>query len=119
MKRSILLFFILIFFSGCDRVPEGILHRDDMISLLTDVHLVDAYTGMLRQDSVSRVETYRLYNSVFNKYHTDSAGFRKNVEYYSKKPEDFFDMYKKVQENLDSLSSKQAREFEAKARAKQ
>jgi hypothetical protein len=118
MKRLIRLFFILIFCAGCNNVPEGIIHEDDMISLLTDMHLVDGYTSMLRQDSVHLASSYQLYNSVFNKYHTDSAEFRKSLEYYSKKPEEFFDMYKEVQENLDSLNSEQVRRFEEKARAK-
>lgn len=119
MKCLIRLFFALIFFTGCifDGTPKGIIHKNDMISLLTDIHLVDAYTAMLKQDTVKQTAA-NLYQSVFNKYRTDSAQFRKSLEYYAKKPEEFHAMYQKVQTNLDSLQSQEIRRFEEKAKAK-
>jgi hypothetical protein len=120
MKCLIRLFFILIFFTGCifDRVPEGIIHKKEMISLLTDIHLVDAYTGMLGQDTVKQFAA-NLYNTVFNKHHTDSVQFRKSLQYYSKEPQSLFDMYQKVQENLDNLDSAQVKKYRERVKARQ
>ena len=119
MQCLIRLFFVLIFFTGCifDGTPRGIIHKKEMISLLTDIHLVDAYTGMLGQDTAKQI-TANLYQSIFNKYRTDSVQFRKSLEYYSKKPEEFYSMYEKVKANLDSLESEQTKKFEEKAKAK-
>jgi len=115
MKCLIRLFFVLIFFTGCIfGTPKGIIHKADMISLLTDMHLVDSYTAMLKQDTIKQL-TADLYQSVFNKYHTDSVQFRKSLEYYSRNPEEFSLMYQKVGANLDSLASEQTKLFEQKA----
>jgi hypothetical protein len=120
MKCLIRLFFILIFFTGCifNTTPKGIIHKSEMISLLTDIHLVDAYAGMLGQDTVKQPAA-NLYNSVFIKHHTDSVQFRKSLEYYSREPQKFSDMYQKVQENLVSLDSEMVRKYRERVKAKQ
>jgi hypothetical protein len=119
MKRLIHWFFALIFFTGCifDGTPEGIIHKDKMISLLTDIHLVDGYLGILGQDNSKQVQV-NLYQSVFNKYHTDSIEFRKSLEYYAKKPKELHDMYKEVQSNLDNLDNEQVRRSQEKSKVK-
>ncbi|SDS69885.1 protein of unknown function [Mucilaginibacter mallensis] len=104
MRKYITLFFlVLLFLSACSNgTPDGIIDKDNMIALLTDVHIVD---GTLITVSQTPDTLYKYgrgkYQAVFAKHHTDSAQFRKSFIYYaSNKPVELADMYDKVLENL-------------------
>ncbi|HCN85045.1 MAG TPA: DUF4296 domain-containing protein [Sphingobacteriaceae bacterium] len=107
MTRLILLFFALTFFTSCDfaGAPEGILPRDKMISVLTDIQVVDAYVTSMPIDSVKK-NKIDFYKSVFKKHETDSLQFRKSLEYYSRDPEKMQRMYETVQTAIDALQQR-------------
>ncbi|MDP9081562.1 MAG: DUF4296 domain-containing protein [Bacteroidota bacterium] len=83
-----------------------------MVSLLTEVHLVDgrSYGNNQMQDSLIKYGTVR-YEAVFKRFHTDSAEFRKSLKYYSTQPVELQKMYDQILINLkkksDSLSNLQ------------
>lgn len=58
MKRLVPSFLVLIFLVGCNRnkVPDGILQRDEMVSVLVDIHLVDGFLFSWAQDSMSAAQ---------------------------------------------------------------
>ena len=58
MKRLVPFFLTLIFLIACRRnkVPDGILQRNEMVSVLIDVHLVGGYLFSFAQDSASLVQ---------------------------------------------------------------
>lgn len=58
MKRLVPFFLTLIFLIACRRnkVPDGILQRNEMVSVLIDVHLVGGYLFSFAQDSAILVQ---------------------------------------------------------------
>lgn len=111
MTRLILLFFALTFFTSCDfeSAPAGILPKDKMISVLTDIQVVDSYVTSIPPDSVKK-NKIDFYQSVFKKHETDSLQFRKSLEYYSRDPEKMRLMYEEIQTAIDTLQSDLLRE---------
>ena len=96
-KYIILFFLVLTFLCSCssgDTPPDGILNKEEMINVLTDIHLVDGGMVMYIQtpDTLYKYGTVR-YADVFKKDHTDTAQFRKSFKYYTLKPSMFSDMY--------------------------
>jgi hypothetical protein len=106
MRKYIILFFsVLLFLSACKQgTPDGIIDKDRMIALLTEVHIVDGTLITIPQtpDTLYKYGKGR-YLAVFAKYHTDSAQFKKSFTYYAgTKPVEFSDMYDQVLKNLQA-----------------
>ncbi|WP_423149635.1 DUF4296 domain-containing protein [Rubrolithibacter danxiaensis] len=111
MNRLIPLLLLLFFFQSCsDTVPNGIIAKEKMVNALTDIHLADGYVNSVPPDSARNV-TPVLYQSIYKKYNTDSAGFAQSLKYYTKSNE-LKDMYLIVQKKLDSLQKKEEKEAE-------
>jgi hypothetical protein len=113
MHKYIILFFsVLTLLCSCssdDSAPDGILGKNEMMNVLTDIHLVDGSMVVYQQtpDTLYKYGTAR-YAAVFKKYNTDSAQFRKSFKYYTLRPTMLSDMYtkmlKRLQEKTDSLT---------------
>lgn len=108
MKRLLLLFFIIIFLSACKSgdSPKGVLDKDEMIDVLTSVHLADGYATSLYTDS-SRNKIAALYAAIYKKHNTDSVGIRRSLEYYSRNPGELKTMYETITKNLENLEKEQ------------
>lgn len=76
-----------------------------MISLLTEVHLVDGrmYSALQSQDSLNKYGTTR-YDALFKRYHTDSATFKKSLRYYAMEPVQLQKMYDTIVTRLKAKS---------------
>jgi hypothetical protein len=102
-KYNRLFFSVLIFLAACKggKAPEGIIKKEQMINLLTEVHIVDGsmYNVMQIPDSLYKHGT-NIYLTLFKKYHTDSAQFRKSFKYYSTNPEMLRTIYEQITKNL-------------------
>lgn len=111
MTRLILLFFALTFLISCglEGAPEGILAKDKMIDVLTDIQVVDAYVSALPIDSLKK-NKIDFYKSVFKKHHTDSLQFKKSLQYYTKDPEKMQSIYDQVHIAIDTLQSRVVQE---------
>jgi hypothetical protein len=112
MHKYIILFFLVLTIlcsCGDDSAPAGILKRSAMINVLTEVHIVDGSLISISQapDSLYKYG-YQKYSSVFKKYGSDSAEFKRSFKYYSLKPTVLTEMYtevlKKIQVKSDSLT---------------
>ncbi len=106
MKRYFF-FLLLLVLVACQRETSdadvnGVLSKDKMVHILTDLHLVEAQAGAsgLNYDS-----TLILYNElerqVLAKHNTDTAQYRRSYRYYSDNVEDLDRIYARV---IDSLS---------------
>ena len=102
--------FVLLAAVGCKKAdvvtpPENLIPENEMVSLLTDIHLVEgARTGLIIMgDSALAVKDY--YHAYFQKYNVSQAQFDSSFIYYSKLPEQFDLMYEKVIENLSVIES--------------
>lgn len=104
MKRLLALFFLMIFFSACssDRVPSGIIGQDEMVSILTDIHLADGFSSVKYADSSGR-QVAMVYQAVYKKYGTDSAQVRKSLDYYITHADKLQAMYVKINAALQEM----------------
>ncbi|MBB5394500.1 DUF4296 domain-containing protein [Mucilaginibacter sp. AK015] len=100
MQKYISLFFsVLLGLTACqsNQLPEGVMKEQQMISLLTDIHLTDGEIYMVPQipDSMYKYASAK-FNNVFKKHHTTDAAFKKSLKYYTTQPEQLQDMYNKI-----------------------
>jgi hypothetical protein len=106
-KYNNLFFSVLLFLIACraDKAPEGIIKKDQMTALLTEVHIIDGsmYTVQQAPDSLYKYGTAK-YLAAFKKFHTDSAQFKKSFKYYSFHPEVLETIYDQVATNLKQKS---------------
>lgn len=119
MKRLITVIITLIFFAHCssDSVPDKVIKRDEMIALLTDVHVADGYINSIPVDSATKISPV-LYSSILAKHHTDSVQFAKSLNWYTLHPHLLQDLYKTVSANLDTLQKIEERRRAAEERMK-
>jgi hypothetical protein len=113
MRIYINLFFLgILFFSACnskEKTPAGVIAKDQMAGLLTDVHIVNGtlYATPQMPDSLYKYGMGK-YLNVFKQYHTDSTQFKKSIIYYASKPDELENIYQQVMDNLkakqDSLN---------------
>ena len=112
MHKYITLFFsVTFFFTACKngKAPDGIIKHNQMVSLLTDVHIADGSLYAIPQmpDSLYKYGQ-GAYLEVFKKHHTDSVQFKASLRYYATQPVELQAIYDQVLLNLknktDSLS---------------
>jgi hypothetical protein len=115
MPKYIASFFLVtLFLSACNgnKSEKEIINTDEMINLMTDMHIVDG--SMYNSVSQSSDSLYKFgiakYMALFKKYHVDSVQFRKSLDYYTNKPVEMGKMYDvildKLQKKTDSLNKK-------------
>ena len=100
MQKYICLFFLgLVCFAACtnDEIPKDIIPQQQMISLLTDIHLTDGelYSAPQIPDSLFKYGRAK-YDAVFKKHHTTDAEFKKSFKYYAEHPDVVQDMYGEI-----------------------
>lgn len=85
--------------------PEGLLSQDEMVAVLTDIHLIEgARTGLvIMGDSVGGVNEH--YKAFFEKHNVTQAQYDSSFVYYSKNPKIFDKIYERVIENLSVIES--------------
>ena len=112
MRKYIILFFsVILFLSACgNATPDGIINKDDMAAVLTDVHITDGRMLNMSQASDTLFKYGRgRYDAIFKKYHTDSTQFKNSYRYYAVHPTLLTAIYDVVLKNLqaksDSLSN--------------
>lgn len=81
---------------------ENLLSPDQMIEILTDVHIVEgAKIGRKIMGDTLLMDDY--YNKVFAKHSINKIMFEENFRYYSSEPKKMDAIYEKVVENLNHL----------------
>jgi hypothetical protein len=110
-------FYIILFFcSGCffmscsesSDAPKPLLTMPQTAQVLTDIHIVNGslYNVTNQPDSILK-HGMGLYLDVFKINHTDSATFRKSLQYYSLHPDVLLVIYegvaRRLNKKLDSL----------------
>ncbi|MDN3547327.1 DUF4296 domain-containing protein [Mucilaginibacter aquaedulcis] len=106
-KYLILFFSVTLFWCSCksDTVPGDIIQPKVMAGLLTEIHLID---GRLYNTSQVPDTIYKYgmgnYLAAFERFHTDSAAFRKSMNYYAADPEKISAIYDDVDNRVKALS---------------
>jgi hypothetical protein len=114
----VLFFFGLSFLFSCSdnkSIPGDVIKEHQMALLLTDIHLVDGAVYNLPNipDTLAK-HGLGLYLAVFKMHHTDTAEFKKSLQFYSTRPDLLVNIYSVVVDRLDSLQKARAKAAAAK-----
>ncbi|QEC75144.1 DUF4296 domain-containing protein [Mucilaginibacter ginsenosidivorax] len=108
MYKYLTLFFsVTLFLCGCksDSVPSKFIQPQKMTGLLVQIHLIDGslYNGLQGGDSLYKYGMGK-YLDAFRKFDTDSAQFRKSMQYYASEPDKLFKIYDSVEVRIKTMS---------------
>lgn len=100
---AIISLLVLSFFSSCDKRPEGVLSESEMVDLLTDLQLAEAYysTNMTGNGSIDRRS---LEESVLKKHGVSREELEATIKYYARNIDDYSKLYDKVEKKLRAQS---------------
>lgn len=93
--------------SGKDSYQGSLIQCDTFVVILAELQISEAIQShyALNQQAMP-VNIGLYYKSVLKKHNTDRESFGKTVEYYSRRMDDFVDVYKDVQNYLEEEKSK-------------
>jgi hypothetical protein len=105
MKLLPSIFIFYLFSASCGngnkvKIPGGILSRDTMVEVITDVHLVQASQRLNIPIDTADTSTSNTFNYVWKKHHITEADYKKNLDFYSHNPSILDSIYEKVLNNL-------------------
>jgi len=108
--RNLLFLCCLTATLGCQRgtatLPSGIIDRETMISILTDVHVTDA---ILHEENINPADKNKmaagLYPYITSKYDVTRAEIDSSLYYYNQNPADFSKMYDEVLKKVNQKLS--------------
>lgn len=116
MRRIILLFVLaLVFFSSCstsveeekNTVPENLISRDQMVIVLADIHIAEAYVDNLRKSGHQTKDSSMAYfERVFRKNDIDQSDFEESLLFYKKDMQDMEYIYTDVITRINELKAK-------------
>lgn len=88
--------------AACNSVPGGVLDKDEMASLLADIHkgeaAIDVNLTQLSSDSMKRV----VRQSVYDAHHVTQEDVDSSLRYYGHHIEDYLEVYDKVIAQLET-----------------
>lgn len=118
MQRMVIAGIALFFCVSCggEKIPSGVIPPRQMPAVLVDIHLVDGQLASLPIDS-ARMRRDGYYNTVFERYNTDSTTFRRSIEFYSSRPYLMNEFYVDVEKKLNALNSAEQQRVEKKYEA--
>lgn len=96
---------LLTFFSCAKKEQYNILPNEKFISLLVQMHLIEAdfsFNGQVDRTSVPA--NYARYKNLFKRYHTDSLQVMNTFNYYEDRQEELRVIYKTVLDCLNTMA---------------
>ncbi len=106
--RNPLLLLLLITLFACNEavetIPDNVLSKEDMISVMVDVQLIEAALS-LNQSEEAKETAYYNYDSVLKKHNLSREKFVHSFKYYAEHPGLMEQIY---EEMLSELSKRQA-----------
>ncbi|HRH02075.1 MAG TPA: DUF4296 domain-containing protein [Bacteroidia bacterium] len=110
IKKYLLVFSLLGFANSCttnsDGLPDNLIGRDSMITVLIDIHIADAAVNLssFNQQELPP-DKEKLFREIYSKHGLTKAKFDSSFIYYSQHPELFEKIYEDV---IIGLSKRQA-----------
>lgn len=94
---------VAVFFLSCEsrtkyKKPKDLIPKDQMIDLLTDLHLVNGISGVKSKDG-KKTENYM--SALYEKYHIDSTRFAASNLYYISNISEYEEMFEEVEKRLE------------------
>lgn len=103
MIKYIYVVVVFIFLSCESRInykkPKDLIPKEQMIDLLTDIHLVNGVTGVKSKDDL-KTENYM--SLIYEKYQIDSTRFATSNLYYVSNIGEYEKMFEEVEKRLES-----------------
>lgn len=89
--------------------PDHLISRDQMIDMLTDIHLAEGIyeTSRYTDKDINKFDENDFYYSVLHKYEVADSVFEKSLIYYSGRPKDFEKIYTRVVNRLNEMAEEQ------------
>lgn len=87
-----------------DKIPKDIIQEDTMVSILTEIHLADAYFSIMTDEKDKNQEnsSEQAYTKILEQYNVSPKDFEKSIDYYTEHPNEFRNIYEKVILQLDN-----------------
>ena len=108
MKKYIWALFILAVIS-CgkeDKLPEGLMDQENMVSFLIDLHTAQSAIQNLRLDTDSAAYLFKVYErQILEEYESEDSVFYKSYSWYLDHPQQMYEIYTAV---VDSLSLRES-----------
>ena len=108
MRQGLFFAFILFVICSCTKpkveIPAGVLHKEQMIPVLADVHIAQAAAAMYQTSDSNRYSLQELMTNIYKIHHTTESQYDSSVAFYSKHPEIMEAIYDSV---ITVLSRKQ------------
>lgn len=105
MKYKVLYIFLfvnlILSFVSCNGHGSAPISKDDMISLLVDVHIAESTMRRQQAIPITLIEKNRYYKSVLDKHGVTEAEFDSAVSWYGRNTEEFQEVYKAVEDTLE------------------
>lgn len=116
-----LLLLVIVFLVACQhdavKRPTPLLEHSQMVALMTDLQLADAYVSDLKANGTDVKElTTKVHDSVFRIHNVASEAFEENLEWYSANIKELNKVYEDVLNNLEQIKSPDQKDSTAKAR---
>jgi len=87
--------------------PKGIIQEDEMVLILADMQITEAYLADIRKTSKRlKDSTLLYYQKVYHKYGIDKATFEKSILYYKQDLQNLEQIYTRVVVRLNELKAK-------------
>ena len=120
MRWRIILLVIGLTACSSDDKPENLLDQSTMVSIMTDIHLIEAEINNLHlQHQDSSVFMYqKLKVRMLKKYNTDTATFHKSFNYYIFNPEKMKPIYSEVKKKLEGIKKQKMANSKSKSPTK-
>lgn len=97
MKQFIFIVIAFLVITGCKPgVPKDLIQPDEMAEVLHDIHITDAYVGILPDPDSVKIVAASYYKGIYKKYNIDSALYNKSMDYYYKNPKVLDEIYTRV-----------------------
>lgn len=93
---------------GCSNgnTPKGVLNQDQMVDVMTDLHLVDGYVSTIIYNDTIKVNKQDLYKSVYRKHKITDSVYELSLKHYSMDPQLLDTLYVQVEKRLSLKEDK-------------
>lgn len=101
-KLGVIFIYLFLLLSLCGCRPLGVMSKDLMEDVLFEIHITENAI-IVTNNKITDEEKQRYYESIFNKYGISKSEFDKSLEWYSKHPDKYEDIYVRLEKRIDSL----------------
>lgn len=101
MRKFLVLTALVFVCFSCDVRPLTVLNKEEMAAVLVDIHVAEAVTGKKLTFS-KHAEKRAYFESVFQKHHITFDDFQKSIDWYSRHPKIFAEVYSNVLTELQN-----------------